>query len=205
MSAPVKLMIFLALIAAASPLLGVNVVNNPSFNGSLAGWFVLGGGTTYDGTVDATGVPGSGSVRDVSLFSGNTTPVAQCIAVVPGNYTISGKIYIPSGQSTPAFGRIGVTWFGGSNCSSGPILGFATPGTLTTGSFVTVSLSTVAPPGTTFAFVNAQHIAAAGHVAYFDDIVLDDGTPSPVPALGPVVLVALMLMLAAAGVLILRR
>lgn len=195
-------LLFLALIAMASPLLAVDIVFNSSFNGSLSGW-ALGPGTTYDGTVDATGVAGSGSARSATTISGNTIVISQCIAVVPGPYTLSGKIFIPAGQGTNAFGAIGVTWFGGGNCGSGPILGFITPTTSATGSFVSVSQQTTAPPGTTFAFVNAQHIAPAGRVAYFDDIVLDNGTA--VPALGPFALAALMPMLAAAGMLMLRR
>ncbi len=100
-----------------------------------------------------------------------------------------------------------MTWFGGSNCSSGPVLGFNTATVATTGSFVTVSTPSVAPPGTTFAFVNGQHLSfsSATHVVNFDDIILDDGTPANVPSLSPFALVALMLTLAVLGVLILRR
>src|SRR6266513_1337607 len=111
---------FLALMVMASSVMGANIVSNPSFNGSLAGW-LLGTGTTFDATADATGVPGSGSARSATSFAGNTIAITQCIAAVPGNYTLSGKILIPGGQTTAGSGRVGVTWFGGSDCSSGPV------------------------------------------------------------------------------------
>src|SRR5690349_370026 len=161
-----------ALILTSLPLLGANIVANPSFNGGLTGWLTS-SSTTFDATADATGVPGSGSASDTATFSGNTIAISQCIAATAGNYTLSGKILIPSGQATTGVGSIGVTWFGGVNCSSGPVLGFNTVTVTATGSFVSASAPTVAPSGTTFAFVNGQHIAATNHVIKFDDIVLD--------------------------------
>jgi len=203
-----RLMMLVAFIAVASPLHATNIVTNSSFNGSLAGWF-LGTGTTFDATADATGMPGSGSARSATSLAGNTIAITQCIAAVPGNYTLSGKILIPGGQTTNGSGTIGVTWFGGSNCSSGPVLGFNTATVTTTGSFVSVSTASIAPLGTTFAFVNGQHLSVSSgtHIVNFDDIILDDGTPSNIPALEPLALAALtlMLVLAALGILILRR
>jgi hypothetical protein len=195
---------FLATIAVASPLLGTNVVFNPSFHGSLAGWG--GGGTTFDATNDATGLPGSGSARNVGIINGNTIALTQCIPVAPGTYTLGAKMFIPSGQTATGIAVIGVTWADGFCMnSSSVILGSRTFPVVTTGSFVTVSTTAVAPPGTRFAFVNAQHIGTAGHVAYYDDIVLDDGTNTNVPALGPFALAALMLVLAALGLAALRH
>jgi hypothetical protein len=197
----VRSILFLLLAGLASPLFAVNLVTNPSFNGSLFGWTLPGASTVYDATIDATGVPGSGSARSTTTVAVNQTALSQCIAVVPGTYTLSGKVFIPSGQSTTGQGIIGVTWFGGANCSSGPVLGFLTLPVATTGSFVTVSLPTTAPPGTTFAFVNAQHLSISNgtHVVNFDDISLDNGVPAPVPALEPSAMLVLMLALAALG------
>ena len=96
-----RLLSFCALLVSplVSPLLAGNVVTNPSFAGSLAGWNV--GISTYDGTIDATGVNGSGSAKNIWNSSGNSTidAIDQCIPIGPGTYMVQGKVYIPSGQS----------------------------------------------------------------------------------------------------------
>jgi len=198
--------IFFVLIAVASPLFGADLVSNSSFNGSLSGW-VVGSGTTFDATVDATGTPGSGSARNASTVLGNNIAVSQCVAVVPATYTLSGKVLDPAGQTTVGSAEIDVDWFGGANCS-GANLGGHSLGTVATGSsFISLSSLVAAPPGVTSALVSGQNVSNSGatHIAFFDDIILDGPPSTSVPALGSFALMALMLMLAALGVLILRR
>src|SRR5438105_5057982 len=74
--------------------------------------------TTFDDTTDGTGIPGSGSARNASTFSGNTIALAQCIAVVPGTYTLGAKMFIPSGQTVTGIAVVGVTWADGPCLSS---------------------------------------------------------------------------------------
>jgi hypothetical protein len=200
-----QLRTFFVLIAVASPLLGADLVTNSSFNGSLSGW-VVDSGTTYDPTLDATGTPGSGSARSVVAVVGYTPAVSQCIAAVPGIYTLSGKVLVPA-QPTVGSAEIDVTWFGGPNCSGLDLGGIGLNSTATTGSFISLSTLGTAPPGTVSALVSGQNVSNSGatHIANFDDIVLDGPPSTNVPALGPFERIALMLMLAALGAWILRR
>jgi hypothetical protein len=181
------LLALMAVLLVALPLGAVNRVTNPSFAGSLAGWNA--GTSTFDSTTDATGTPGSGSARNSFTAAGPSTleAIDQCIATGPGTYTLGGKVFIPNGQAVVGAGQITVSWFSGPDCATG-FLGFNSLTASTTGSFVTLSGSFVAPAGTTHAWVTGQNQAnAAGtHVVNFDDFVLDDGTappPTPVPTL----------------------
>jgi IPTL-CTERM motif len=103
--------------------LAANLLQNPHFAGDLSGWNA--GISTYDGTLDATGVSGSGSAKHVFVnnFNGGagTVALSQCLtSFVPGQpYIFGGKVYMPSGQSIQGTGSIVVSWFTGTDCSTG--------------------------------------------------------------------------------------
>lgn len=199
--------LFLLVATMASPMLAVNLVQNPSFAGNTTGW-VTSSDVTYDAANDGTGVPGSGSARSAFIASASSTELAlyQCIAAGPGNYTLGGKILIPSGQAVSGAGLITVSFFSGPDCSTG-LIGFTSLSTSTTGSFQTLSGPITAPAGTAHIWITGQNnaLAAGTHVVNFDDFVLDNGISAAVPALGPFALLALIAAMAAIGFFVLRR
>lgn len=131
----------------ASPLSAANLVTNPSFAGNLDGWLAA-APLTFDAGVDATGVVGSGSARHSFDAGGLSTESAlsQCIPTGPGDYYLSGKVLIPTGQALGGSGIILVSFFSGADCST--FLDFDSMSTDTIGSFVTLSKVVTAPPGT---------------------------------------------------------
>lgn len=171
----------LCLLLLASPLGAVNLLTNPSFAGNLNGW-AADPSTVFDGTVDATGTPGSGSARNTYNAAGASTllAISQCIAAGPGTYTLGGKVFIPGGQAVGGSGLITVSFFSGPDCLTG-FLSFSSLTTSTTGSFVTLSGPVTAPAGTAHIWVTGQNSAAAAgtHVVYWDDFVFDNGVTGP--------------------------
>jgi hypothetical protein len=149
-----------------------NLVTNPSFAGSLSGWNP--NSSTYDAADDATGLMGSGSARlaFVATQASTTVAVDQCVAANPGPYTLGAKVLIPNGQAVSGSGTILVSFFSGPNCTTG-FLSADSMNTSTTGSFQTLSKTTVAPAGTAHAWITGQNSAnAAGtHTVNYDDFV----------------------------------
>jgi hypothetical protein len=196
-----SLVLALVLLVVAVPVFAVNLLQNPSFAGNLTGWN-LNPSTVFDSSNDATGFPGSGSAKLPFAASGSSTTVAidQCVVAGPGTYTLGGKVLIPNGQSVGGSGIITVSFFSGTNCSTG-LLFFDSVSTSTTGSFQTLSKSTVAPAGTQRAWVTGQNSAAGAgtHTVNYDDMVFDDGLAAPIPALGHAALIGMLLALAAVG------
>ena len=198
-------------LVVASPAFAVNLVSNPGFAGSLAGWSAA-GNVSFDAANDATGSPGSGSASSAFAASGSSTQLAlsQCIVAGPGAYTLGGKVLIPNGQSVGGAGLVTVSFFSNPGCFSG-LVGFASLSTATTGSFQTLSGPVTAPAGTVAIWITGQNNAAAAgtHVVNFDDFVLDNGVPPPPPALVPALgwfgLLTLIAVLLAMGTLVLRR
>lgn len=194
-------------ILAAAPAYAVNLVNNPSFAGSLSGWDVA-AGTTFDPTMDATGVPGSGSARSsiTRVSPGTQVAISQCITTGAGTYTFGGKIFDPAAPGVPANGGIRVSWFSGPDCTTGLLTSTFMTGTSTT-TFATLSTTVIAPPGTTHALVRGEQVfgGPATNVAHFDDFVLDNGLPGDAPALSPFAMILLAFALAGIGSLMLLK
>ena len=193
---------FLLLVLAAAPAYAVNLVNNPSFAGSLGGWDVA-AGTTFDPTMDATGVPGSGSARSIvtRVSPGTQVAISQCITTGPGTYTFGGKIADPVQPGLSANGGIRVSWFSGPDCTTGLLTS-----TFMTGSgptpFTTLSTTVLAPPGTTHALVRGEQVfnGPGTNVAHFDDFVLDNGlSAGDAPSLSPFAMILLAFALAGIG------
>lgn len=204
----VRATLLVVLIAAlASPALAVNLVSNPGFEGTLSPWSVA-GNVTYDSTNDATGFPGSGSAKSTFVAGGASTQLAlsECIATGPGSYTLGGKILIPNGQAVGGQGLITVSYFSAPGCITG-LLGSDFLSTGTTGSFQTLSGPITAPAGTVAIWITGQNNAAAAgtHIVNWDDFVLDNGAAPPIPVFGGLELLMLVAVIAAIGLLALRR
>jgi hypothetical protein len=204
------LLLFLLAGSIAPRVIAVNLVVNPSFAGNMSGWTIQ--SASFDGAIDATGVPGSGSARVMTFVT--TTPfiftaLSQCIAAGPGSYTLGGKILVRNqcGGACAHDGSIEVSYFSGTDCTTG-LIGFGgAVAAGATGSFQTLSKSIVAPAGTTHILIkgDVDELFGSGRLTvYFDDFVLDNGA-SDIPAIELSGLLALILAVAAIGTFVLRR
>ena len=186
----------LSLVAAFSgSAAAANLLQNPHLAGDLSNWDA--GISTYDGTLDATGVIGSGSAKHVFVnnFNGSagTVAVSQCLtSFVPGqSYIFGGKVYMPSGQSIEGTGTIVVSWFTGTNCSTGYIASAILGTSFGDPTNVWTSLDNAAvtiPANAGSVWFSAQNGAAAAgtHQTNFDDMYFSDAAvtaPSVVPTM----------------------
>jgi len=87
-----------------------NLLTNPGFDSSLAGWTVLYDRPASWSSLDAAGMAGSGSAVLVDTgpgYNGITGMLAQCVTVLPSTlYSFGGQMIVPSGQ--PAYTRAAV-------------------------------------------------------------------------------------------------
>ena len=186
----------LSLVAAFSgSAIAANLLQNSHFAGDLSNWDA--GISTYDGTLDATGVIGSGSAKHVFVnnFNGaaGTVALSQCLtSFVPGqSYIFGGKVYMPSGQSIDGTGTIVVSWFTGTDCATGYIgsaivgTSFGDPTNVWT-SLAHAAVTIPANAGSVW-FSGQNGAAEAGtHQTNFDDMYFSDAAvtaPSVVPTL----------------------
>ncbi len=196
--------------------LAANLLQNPHFAGDLSGWNA--GISTYDGTLDATGVVGSGSAKHVFVnnFNGGagTVALSQCLTgFVPGqSYIFGGKVYMPSGQAIEGTGSIVVSWFTGTDCTTG-LISSANVGTsfgATTDVWTPLVHSAVTIPANARSvwFSGQNGAASAGsHQTNFDDMYFSDAAvaATPVPTLNDWGMIFFMLAAGFYSVRILRR
>jgi hypothetical protein len=189
----------------------VELATNGTFDGSLAGWSDAGGLTTYDGGLDATGTPGSGSAHQVRFFSVPSSGyvVSQCIVLGRANfYRYGGKIYVPGGQSGSAAAVISATWWSNDDCT-----GTWTYESVNADMTITDEWQTLAsrlelhPFETRSVLLAAQQAGGPTNTrtVSVDDLTLIPMATIEVPALGVPAAALLTLGLAALGVLALRR
>ena len=178
-----------ASLLAAPAAFATNLLANPGFDGGAAGWTLV----SEVGKVrsewrpeDATGDPGSGSVRvthlgDQAASYGGAT---QCLPVAGGaSYGVEGRLRIPAGQAATGGAAILLGWFSGPGCSSDS-LGYETPVYAAPGGWFLGGTVVVAPGGAHSVvlfldvFVDAP---GAPLVADFDDLRFDDGAAGDPP------------------------
>ncbi|MFY9821497.1 MAG: hypothetical protein WAM82_08945 [Thermoanaerobaculia bacterium] len=104
-----------------------NLLVNPHFDTSLAGWQANSGGgitVSWDGTRDADGSFTSGSASGIwvgALVTGIYPTVSQCVETTTGvPYLFGGKAFIPSGQATSGSAFFIAIPFPGAGCSGPP-------------------------------------------------------------------------------------
>jgi hypothetical protein len=218
MNAISRLLSAAALSVLAGSAWAVNLLVNPTFATSVAGWTLEdpANSTFAWSPVDATGSPTSGSVLITNTSAGpsNGTGIVQCVnGVIAGaTYTFGGRVLFPQGQARTGDMQIGLRWLDAVNCG-GSVVGSQPRISLNTPQPLWVLLTSaplVAPPGT----VSAQFIAfpskveAGGQlVGQFDDLLFD-GPPAPpppsgsvadIPVLGPWMLAMLAALVGFAG------
>lgn len=112
----------LSLAALAAPVRATDLLANPGFEKDLSGWTVTNSGaiTAKWSSVDAFGVPGSGSVAVTGDRSGRFA-VSQCFALTQGVlYTLSAQVLLATGQASDTFAAASVIYYTSSDCSTGP-------------------------------------------------------------------------------------
>ncbi len=163
----------LMLAAAAA---GQNLLTNGSFNGSLNGWSV-GGYSSYDSTLDATGTAGSGSVLTTIPPAFGTMVVSQCVAVAGSTeYKAGGKILIPSGQTTSGTGDFLIAFHPEPACGGEVLLNGYSGSVNSPGSWTAVDTGMVtSPAGARGAVVVARFFSNNGSGEFrasVDDVYL---------------------------------
>ncbi len=119
-----------ALLLAGSTALHAdqNLLVNPGFDTSLAGWQVAAtppaSSASWDGTRDADGSPASGAGQG-QFHSGAVTGLvplfSQCVPVTLGKtYRLGGEIFIPQGNTSTASAYLVPLFFPTADCSGPP-------------------------------------------------------------------------------------
>lgn len=173
-----------ALLAAAAPAGGQNVLANPDFSSGLGGWEVL-GSTWFTVVYDPAGgfvAPGA-----LQIFTAETpldqAVARQCLTVTAGEaYDVGGWFRAVPGQPDVLRGYMGVTWFSGPGCTSavGSVttnVSDATPGTW----LKVAAQSLVAPATAQAAFVYLAFLRPNGGAqGHFDDVYFGTHPTTPV-------------------------
>jgi hypothetical protein len=160
-----------------------NLLANPHFDTALSGWQTQlfqqpALTTTWDGTRDADGSPSSGSAKVVYTYGAPTALVpfmSQCVATTSGiPYQLSGKVFIPGGQTGSGGGLVGVVFYPTPDCSGAPPpIGFSGTPPVTTLNAWTETAATFGSYGGSAlvtAYLDAQGSGTLS--ANFDDLVL---------------------------------
>lgn len=164
----------LFLLAAATPATAENLLANPHFDGSLAGWTAAPGAAWS--SADVAGSAGSGSAS-----GSNSSPegdlavlqVSQCVPVTSGDiYDVGVRVLVADGQSRTGSAPVVVQWYDEEGCAGSPVF-TETVGTATIPlTWMTISDSLSAPATSSSAvlalFVDKNE-AGGTFAAHFDN------------------------------------
>jgi hypothetical protein len=196
-----------------------NLVTNPGFDTSVAGWGPAAPPPTWDGTRDADGNPSSGSAQTQNFGGVLLTCfplLTQCVTgLVPGQtYEFGGKVFIPPGQIDPMLGpvqgsgQVEVVVSTLPNCGSPAFGGPAGPATTTTGTWFESSGFFTVPPGVDSVQLQGVTCHTLGNgtlLVNFDDMFLQPAPVGVVPTLDSRGLAVFGALLAAMALLRRRR
>src|ERR1700690_3380102 len=170
-----------------------NILVNPDFATSLAGWTVESGVSADWSPLDIAESSASGSalVTHSSSASGFSGGLTQCVAVVPGiTYSFRVRYRVPSGQSGTARVEGNLDYFSDASCGGSRVGGFGNgTGAITSGfdawgaDFAVGTV--VIPAGVVSALVDVRLVkigAAGGVQAYFDEPSLARVATLTIPA-----------------------
>ena len=194
MRAPSSRLIWLAVFVLGSGSAAAqNILVNPGFATSLAGWTVESGVSAGWAPLDIAGSAASGSalVTNSSSTAGFSGGLTQCVAVVPGvTYAFRVRFLVPSGQASTARVQGALDYFSGPSCGGGTVGGFGNgTGAITSdfdawGSDFAIGTGVI-PSGVASALVDVRllKVAAGGIVqAYFDEPSLAPVATLTIPA-----------------------
>ena len=170
-----------------------NILVNPDFATSLAGWTVESGASADWSPLDIAGSATSGSalVTNASGVAGFSGGLTQCVAVAPGvTYSFRVRFRVPSGLSGTAQIEGDLDYFSDASCGGSRVGGFGNgTGAITSGfdawgaDFAVGTV--VIPSGVASALVDIRlvKIGAGGVVqAYFDEPSLARVATMTIPA-----------------------
>jgi hypothetical protein len=133
-SRPIWLVVF---DLGSGPVAAQNILVNPGFATSLAGWTVESGVSAGWSPLDIAGSSASGSalVTNSSSTAGFSGGLTQCVAVVPGvTYAFRVRFRVPSGQASTARVQGALDYFSGPSCGGSTAGGFGNDtGAITSG------------------------------------------------------------------------
>ena len=136
-----------ACLMSAATAAAQNLLTNGSFDGNMIGW-AFGSNVSWDGTLDATGASGSGSVKALALAGGGGyAAVYQCVAVAGStDYKAGGSVYIPAGQASSGHAYFAFTFYSDAGCSTIASNTLYPEAVTTTGTWVTRDTGFVTSP-----------------------------------------------------------
>ncbi len=112
------------LVCSAVSAAAQNLLTNPGFDSSLDGWRVVGSVVSWDGTMDGTSSPSSGSAEILwqqDQVTGLVPVVSQCVEVVPNMaYRFGGQVFIPNDLTIQGSAFYNILFFPTSGCAGTP-------------------------------------------------------------------------------------
>lgn len=183
----------LAFVLGSPPAAAQNVLVNPGFATSLAGWTVESGVSAVWSPLDiaVSGTSGSALIANSSSAAGFSGGLKQCVAVLPGvPYAFRVRYRVPSGQVGTARAQGALDYFSGPSCEGSTVGGFSDSTGAITSDFDAwasdFAVGTgVIPSGVASALVAVRlvKVAAGGIVqAYFDEPSLAPVATLTIPA-----------------------
>jgi len=170
-----------------------NLIANPSFDDSLAGWTVLTAYTATWSPVDASGNVNSGSARVVNEQNpgaGNIPLVlGQCVRVTPSTeYSFGGRLMVPAGQPAGTHAELFGATYASGDCSGTASL-FMQESASTVGAWASRSRTFTTAPTVNSVLLAIGAFKPAGvtanAAAQFDDLYLQRGPGGTGFVIGP--------------------
>ena len=194
MRAPSSRPIWLVVFVLGSGSAGAqNILVNPGFASSLAGWTVESGVSASWSPLDiaVSGTSGSALVTNPSSTAGFSGGLTQCVSVVSGvAYSFRLRYRVPSGQASTARVQGALDYFSGPSCEGSTVGGFGNgTGAITSefdawGSDFAIGTGVI-PSGVSSALVDVRLVKVAGGgivQAYFDEPSLAPVATLTIPA-----------------------
>ncbi|HVS02974.1 MAG TPA: hypothetical protein VMT16_09410 [Thermoanaerobaculia bacterium] len=165
----------LFLAAGPVPAAAANLLANPGFDVSLAGWLVFHPERTEWSPVDAGGDAASGSARNTVDFESAMTadePLIQCVPLTPGaGYEVGFSTLVPAGQDRTG-SAYGIIYFYEAADCIGLAGSTLLPETTVVDAWTTLHHTFTAPSGVSSAALRVvvyKEQAGGELVAYIDD------------------------------------
>lgn len=181
-----------AFVLGSGPAAAQNILANPGFATSLAGWKVESGVSAGWSQLDIAGSAASGSalVTNSSSLAGFSGGLSQCVPVAPGaTYAFRVRYRVPSGQAGTARVQGALDYFSDASCGESAAGGFGNgTGAITSGFDAWSDFAIgagVVPAGVASALVGFRlvKVAAGGIVqATFDEPSLARVATLTIPA-----------------------
>lgn len=210
-----KFQVLVAVVVAVLGLMGVRSLSatcpaapNGTFDTDVSGW------SNYSVWASSLGnPPGSNQVGPITASASTTCgdAVSDCLPIAPGDECIlSADGYFAPGQPTSGLSQLAYLYWSNAGCTGAPVA-VSAPATLpasTQGAWTAMKTGIfTAPAGVYSVEITYNVCAQAGTsvTSYFDNITSSPAPVVQIPALSPLTTFLLLLALALAGIVALRR